>query len=117
MNREQRRKYERQLRTKGVSKEDMNLFFKMLSSSPDDFKDGDKARINVERIQSHPDYEKMNPKYKKFLEDNKESVFTVILSKKGFNKSFVEFEEDTTEPKWLWCSDDLIKVEGEKTES
>ena len=117
MNREQRRKYERQLRRKGVSNEDVELFFKMLASSDETVNDGDKVRINVERIRKHPDYEKMNPKYKQFLADNEDKIFTATKTKKGFNRSFVEFEEDSTDPRWLWCMDDLIKVEGEETES
>lgn len=117
MNREQRRKYERQLRSKGITEKDIELFFNALSSIGVEIKNGDKVRINTERIRNHPDYERMNPKYKQFLSDNEDKEFTATKIKNGFSRSFVEFEEDTTDPPWLWCMDDLIKVEGEETES
>lgn len=118
MNRKQRRKYEQQLRRKGVTQEDIAMFFKLLAAENRDLRDGDKVLINIERIQSHPNYGKMNPNYKQFLEDHKETVFTIPSVKKGFSKCFIELEEDTDDPKWLWCSDDLILVEeGEQTES
>lgn len=117
MNRKQRREYGQQLRRKGVTQEDIAMFFKLLAAESRDLRDGDKVRIDIERIQAHPDYDKMNSNYKQFLEDHKEAVFTISSVKKGFGKCFIELEEDATDPKWLWCSDDLILVEeGEQTE-
>jgi hypothetical protein len=76
---------------------------------------GDKCKINIEKLISRKDWERLNPAYKQFVLDNVDTIFTVQEDKfKPKNDGFVAtvaLAEDTTEPKWLWCVDDLIKVE------
>lgn len=76
---------------------------------------GDKCKVNVERITGRKEWSKLNPKYKQFVLDNKNTIFTVQQDKFKPHKdgfvSIVSLVEDTTEPKWLWCVDDLIKIE------
>lgn len=76
---------------------------------------GDKCKLNVERITGRKEWGKLNPKYKQFVQDNKNTIFTVQQDKFKPHKdgfvSIVSLVEDTTEPKWLWCVDDLIKIE------
>lgn len=75
---------------------------------------GDKCKINVEKIISRKDWERLNPKYKQFVLDNVDTTFTAQEDKFKPDKdgfiAIVSFVEDTTEPKWLWSVDDLIKV-------
>ncbi|MEE0859476.1 MAG: hypothetical protein U0M12_08445 [Acutalibacteraceae bacterium] len=76
---------------------------------------GDKCRINIDKITNRKEWDRLNPKYKKFVLDNASTIFTAREDKfkpkeDGF-VSIVAFEEDITEPKWLWNVDDLIKVE------
>lgn len=118
MNRKERREYEKQLRKKGVTQADIDLFFKMLATDRKPFHNGDKVRINAKKIMEHPDYQKMRKDYSDWLMEHKDQVFTISNAKAGFLKTYAELEEDTTEPKWLWCSEDLDLVEeGESFES
>lgn len=76
---------------------------------------GDKCKLNIERITNRKEWVRMNPKYKDFVLNNADTTFTVQQDKfkpkeDGFI-AIVSLEEDTTEPKWLWNVDDLIKVE------
>lgn len=76
---------------------------------------GDKCKLNIERITNRKEWANLNPKYKQFVLDNKNTVFTVQADNykpksDGF-VAIVAFAEDTTDPKWLWSVDDLIKIE------
>lgn len=77
---------------------------------------GDKCKINVEKIISRKDWERLNPAYKQFVLDNVDTIFTVqedkFKSKADGFIAIVSLVEDTTKPKWLWSVDDLIKVDS-----
>lgn len=72
-------------------------------------KEGDKVRLDLEVIRKHPNYEQLLPAYRKFCEENAETVFTVSYDK-SLKQSLVSLAEDTTEPKWLFWIGDLKKV-------
>lgn len=72
-------------------------------------KDGDKVRLNLDVIKKHPGYSQKLPAYRRFCEENAETVFTARYDKK-LRQSVVSFEEDTTSPKWLFWIGDLEKV-------
>lgn len=121
MNREQRRKYEKQLRENGytadVAKRMANL--KKQMASEDAIKEGDKVTLNYKKITSYADYATKTEGYKTFVENNKDTVFTVkyddFYNKNG-NNIIVTLAEDTTKPSWMWVIDDLIKVKKKKVE-
>lgn len=46
-------------------------------------KEGDKVRLNLKSIQEHPDWHKYDPRYKQFVEDNKDVEFTVQCDPKN----------------------------------
>lgn len=73
------------------------------------YNDGDKVKLNHKQITSRKDWKRKNPNYKSFVKDNKDKTFTLIKSEK-FNE-FVTFQEDNTDPKWLFWIGDLIKEE------
>ena len=77
---------------------------------------GDKCKLNIKRITGRKEWVNLNPKYKKFVLSNVDTIFTVQEDKlKPKTDGFVvtvALAEDTTEPKWLWCVDDLIKVDN-----
>ena len=76
--------------------------------------EGTKVKLNYEWITEHPTYNKMQKAYKDFVENNKDTIFTVEYDKKhGSNSYMVCLKEDTTPVKWLWhSSSDLIVVEN-----
>lgn len=72
-------------------------------------KEGDKVRLNLDAITKRRGYEGTLPLYRKFCEENVGKTFTVKYEN-NLRQSVVCFEEDTTEPKWLFWIGDLIKV-------
>lgn len=71
---------------------------------------GDKVKLNVSEIKAHPDYDKLNPRYKEFVEHNFETVFVVGCdSDSNRIKDTVSLVGDPNN--WLFWIGDLIKVE------
>lgn len=96
-------------------KESQAKIFKKLADLAYENKDNilpekQKVKINYKRIASEKDYLKRQKKYRKFLEENKNKVFTVEYDRNHPDGKMVCLEEDTTEPKWLFTSYDLIPV-------
>lgn len=116
MNREARRK---------LSKKDKTLA-KILKWNSDVEKqhvscfEGEKVKINYERIKNSKDWEKLRKEYKDFVESHKDDVFTVEFDpvKKALKAKtvdlLVQLKEDTTNPKWLFQARDLIPLPGQK---
>ena len=77
--------------------------------------EGAKVKLNYDSIVSDPNYPKKVQAYKDFVENNKDTVFTVEYDEKYKNKPLlVMLKEDTNEIKWLWHSKyDLIVVEDD----
>ena len=111
MNRAQKRKYVIALHKKGFSFESAKKLAEMkaLQDTKPIITVGDKVRLKYDAITQSPDYDKRVENYKKFIEDNKDKVFTTE-SYKGYNKLFC-FVEDATEVKWVFHEYDLEKVE------
>lgn len=86
--------------------------------------DGDKVKLNYDRITSRNDYTKeevINEKYKKFIENNKDKIFTAqseqIATNEGDeNKKRIMnlFSLKESKVKWLFHPVDLIKVDDSK---
>lgn len=114
MNREQRRTYEKNLRAKGMSKENASNIVKLkqkLDSVPW-LPEGQKVRLNLKSIMSDPDYEKKQDRWKQFVQDNKDTVFTIKWDDRHRdNPVLVCLKEDPTPGKWLWWVGDLEKVD------
>ena len=74
-------------------------------------KEGTKVKINVEKLQQEKSYNQRNIRWRKFIEDNKDTIFTVEYDKnKKDNPKMVCLKEDPTEPKWLFFVGDLIQI-------
>jgi sRNA-binding carbon storage regulator CsrA len=74
-------------------------------TEPVSLKNGDKVKLNVEAIKNRPNYIHMNENYKKFVDENENSVFTVKLEYETNNR-VVSFEEESS---WLfWCGDLIL---------
>ena len=62
--------------------------------------EGDKVKIDYLGITSRVDYERRRPEYRSFIEENKDTIFTVKYDEKYRNNPWlVSLEEDTTEPR------------------
>ena len=77
--------------------------------------EGAKVKLNYDGIISEPTYSQKVQAYKDFVENNKDTVFTVEYDEKYKNKPLlVMLKEDTSEVKWLWHTKyDLIVIEDE----
>lgn len=83
----------------------------------DDFEfipEGSKVKINYKEIKSRPNYDRLKPEYRDFVEKNKDRIFTVEYDDKHREKPYlVCFKEDNSPLKWLWeISSDLIIVDN-----
>ena len=71
--------------------------------------EGDFVKLNTKKIKSHPDYAKMRPVYKEFIESNDGVVFTVEYDKNKQDKpNLVCLKEDMSDPKFLFWDGDLL---------
>lgn len=81
--------------------------------------EGEKVKINYEQIKNSKDWDKLNLKYKEFIETHKDEIFTVEFDpiKKELNAKtkdlLVQLKEDETKPKWLFQARDLIPLPGQ----
>lgn len=112
MNRRQRRAFVKKAQSKGISKNAAEAYIAIKEagldklSLPKQFQEGDKVKLDVDKIMKRKDYEKMNPKYKEFVESSAGKVFTVHLER----ETLISLNE---QPEWLFWSGSLIKVKGD----
>lgn len=109
MNREQRRKVERDAKAKGISKQLTKLYLDMNKNGfekpvePNEIHDGDKVKINIDQVKTRRNYELMSEKYKEFVEASSGRAFTAKVER----ENLISMEE---EPAWLFWSGDLTVV-------
>ena len=121
MNRVEKRALNKQFRKRGASKEKAGEYVEFINnadliraggvgmvSPPNQINEGDSVVLNIERIKSRKNYDKMNPDYQSFVEENKGKVFTAHPEK----ENIISLYEDDN--KWLFWSGDLDKVDIEK---
>lgn len=70
--------------------------------------DNKKVKIDVEKIIERG---KISNKFKKFITENKDTVFTAVLDIKNNYTIMYELKEDDSNPKWLFWIEDLIVME------
>lgn len=112
MNRAQRRNFVKNQRKKGISKNDATRFAKIISngvgtySEPNEIAEDDKVMINIDSVKVRKNFDLMSEKYKDFVNSAEGKVFTAHVER----TNSISLKE---EPKWLFWSGDLLKVEGE----
>ena len=80
---------------------------------PNQFKiieQGSKVKLNIKQIKSHPDHKKKTKAYRDWIDSHAEDIFTVEYDKNNNPLVLVCLKEDTTSPKWLFWTGDLIEV-------
>lgn len=69
---------------------------------------GTQVKLNLSAIQKDPSYQRKSDKWKEWIEEHKEEIFTVEYDPKfGEQPKVVTLKEDTSDPKWLWFIGDL----------
>lgn len=110
MNREQRRAFKKK-NGKTAREYATDKLNKLSQEIETHLHDGDKVRLDVDRIMGRGDYTHTTEEYKSFVESSRDKVFTVRLYRKrkdGFS-AVIELVE---EPKWLFWYGDLIRVKN-----
>lgn len=106
MNRKERRKMTKDIKHKFKCSSDVAESVVKLRDLKDKFgsiPEGSKVKINLENVHQG------NDKRNKWVDKNKDNVFTVKYPKRfKKNPTVVEFKEDKT---WLWSFDELTVVE------
>lgn len=122
MNRQERRKFKKNFASfsKSHPKEAaaiVSAAMKKLAFGVDkqELNPGDKVKLNMAAIKADPDYNRLVPKRRLFVESNSDTIFTVEYDPRHTNNpSIVCLAEDETDPKWLWYTGHLMKVETEE---
>ncbi len=106
MNREQKRKFVKKAKSKGIPEEYIEAYIVMLEAGTTIpvIPEGAKVRLDVEKIKAGKNYVRMNPEYKEFVESSEGVTFTAHVEE----GCFVSLKEN---PKWLFWSGDLSRVE------
>ena len=70
MNRSQTRKFRSLAKKKGISHSLAEMYISMRNrgSAPQDLREGDLVRLNIEQIMKHPDYLRLSKRYRDFVE-------------------------------------------------
>lgn len=114
MGRELKRKLTKELKNLGVSDKHINDLFVLKDMQKQKnvcLQEGQRVKLNIKKIKDNTDYKRLQEKYKKFVEEHKDDVFTVEYDKRHMNEPIVVcLKEDTTVPKWLFRDSDLEVV-------
>lgn len=109
MNRKQKREFIKRAKDKGIDKEYIDAYIALVDGNEDsvaDIKEGQKIKLNVDRITKSNNYENMSERYKEFIDASYDKVFTAHLE----DDNFVSLIEA---PEWLFWIGDVI-TEWEK---
>lgn len=115
MNREQKRAFVKNAKKKGVKTTEAKAYAEIIGSGAgkntdaQEISEGEKVMLNIQAIVSRKNYERMNDKYKEFVNNSTDKVFTAHVE----HKNLISLVE---EPKWLFWSGDLIKIKEEDNE-
>jgi ribosomal protein L2 len=116
MNREQRRAMQKKT---GLSFDEIKAVenlaeIKAGQGTPLDFPtipEGTKVRINTDRIFKQKDFARLQPSYRKIVQESRDKVYTVEYDPERRDRpSLVCLKEDPSEIKWLWHVSDLEVV-------
>lgn len=103
MNREQRRRM--------VKKYGNDVADRFINpEKPQEIPERQKVRLNYSKITGRKDYPRMQDRYRVFVEEHQNDVFTVEYDKTRKDNTFVCLAEDPGEVKWLWWAGDLEVV-------
>lgn len=124
VNRKQERVAEKALNKKGKSKDELNSMIEILnivngSKNTENHPklkeclfEGDKVKLNVAKIKSHPSWEGYDKEYKAFVENHDGIVFTVEYDKNKTDRpNLICLKEDTSRQRWMFWDGDLYVLD------
>ena len=116
MNREQKRSLKKSIKSGKVRIDKVrNALLDVLTNGASTYgiEQGDKVRLNYEKLTSDPNYDKMNEEWKDWIEKHKNVVLSVKFDEQhAVNKLFCGFDEDDSGKNWLFFVGDLTKIEN-----
>ncbi|MDD3021977.1 MAG: hypothetical protein PHX61_13505 [Alphaproteobacteria bacterium] len=111
MNREQRRSVQKKT---GLSADQIKTVEKVMQGTPlkaETIPEGAHVKLKTDRLFGMKDFASMQTKWRKFVQEHQDTVFTVEYDPKfGDTPSLVQFVEDPNEIKFLWHISDLEVV-------
>ncbi len=112
MGRNARRQFIKKCRSKGISSDTANLFWKMQRiKTAITLHEGDRVRLNIQSIQQHPDYKRLTAKYQHFIQTHADDIFTVVYDRRHqTNPALVCLKEDPNG--FLFWVGDLIHIDN-----
>ena len=73
--------------------------------------EGTRVQFNLEKMKAHPDWNRLEQRYRDFVEQNADTIFTVEYDKQYPKEPlWVCLAEDPNPIKWLFYIGDLKKV-------
>lgn len=115
MNREQRRHP-----TNNTDKhvlEKIQLMERILKEAPNDIQEGQRVKLDYDKIKSHPDYNRLQEPYKLYIEGNKDLILTVKFDDRYANHTIVALIDECGEKSiWRFVISDLIMIEDDDYE-
>lgn len=115
MNREQRRAFVKNAKSKGVSQKAAEAYAAILDrgvgkvTPAQTIEEGEQVMLNLDTLKARQNYERMSELYKQFVEESSSKVFTAHVER----PNLISLKE---EPKWLFWSGDLIKCSTTESE-
>ena len=111
MNREQKRQLAKDIKKASKNPKLIDMSFLGNRTSNRDglsIPEGSKVYLKVEKMKKHPDWNRLDERYRAFVEDNIDTVFTVEYDEQYQREPlWVCLKEDTTPIKWLFYIGDL----------
>ena len=74
--------------------------------------EGDKVKLNADKIRNHPDWDKLQEAYREFIISNVDTVFSVKYDENYPDKpNMVRLEDETELYNWLFWDGDLYVLD------
>lgn len=118
MNREQKRKFKKQLKKAKNSSMNLRLPINKVSTSVNreglSIPEGTRVKFNIQKMKLHPEWKTLAQEYREFVEQNVNKVFTVEYDEQyPYEPLWICLAEDPNPIKWLFYIGDLQVVEEE----
>lgn len=116
MNRQQTRKLRKDAKKKKIDEAVTELYISMKKNGmetpnlPQEIQTGDKVSLDLEKITTRRNYDRMSPAYREFVENSGDMVFTA-MKEQG---NLISLQE---EPQWLFWSGDLQLIKPTERET
>jgi predicted ribosome-associated RNA-binding protein Tma20 len=91
-----------------INRKIVDKLVKKYQQYKESIQEGTKVKLNVKAIQSDRNYSRMTDQYKAFVEEHKDTIFTVEYDEKfGKEPKIVMLKEDISDPKYYWWIGEL----------